>query len=265
MHVLTARPNAVCSVLSKREQLRSRDALHHGLRAGVGRGGVAGGADHEDRRRAGDRQHVPSVSPLAGLGMPTHDVVPHDPPHGGSSAWNRTTSASSLAVLGARFDGPVDAADHRVGLDQRVPGAGGVTAEVPVGDRQQARRLTLLHRLGERVGEDRPSARPVVEHREHTALEQAGREHALAGDAGGGVRRRERLLVDAGDELLQHVTGRAGRRQRAGGLLAPVEERAERVHEPAAPAGTRSRGRGASSRAGRRAPCCGWSLGNICA
>ena len=45
---------------------------------GVRRGGVAGGADHQDRRRCPRTCTSPSLSPLAGLGMPTHDAVAND-------------------------------------------------------------------------------------------------------------------------------------------------------------------------------------------
>src|SRR3954451_22607500 len=104
MHELMPRPNAVCSVLSNVS--RSAPGMR-AVSAWAPRYGVAGSPVVPITRiGAVPRTRTsPSLSPLAGFGMPTHDAVANEPPHGGLCDWNVATSASSAALVGVDFDG----------------------------------------------------------------------------------------------------------------------------------------------------------------
>ena len=164
----------------------------------------------------------PSLSPLAGSGMPGHDATAQFPPHGGSAAWNRVTSASSCAGDRRGRLGMVDAVDHRVGLDDRRVGAVGRALEVLVGHREQRAAPAVDRGRAQRARQHRPRAQ-VVERGEDAGLERAAGEHAGAGHAVAHVRRGQRIGRDARDEAVEHRRARRAARR---------EERVERLLEP---------------------------------
>src|SRR3954449_11269187 len=104
MQVLMPRPNAVCSVLSK---VSRSDPSMRRVIAWAPTYGVAGSPVVPITRIGAvpRTRTLPSLSPFAGFGMPTHDAVANDPPHGGSCDWNVFTSASSAALVGVDLDG----------------------------------------------------------------------------------------------------------------------------------------------------------------
>ena len=98
MHVLRPEPYAVCSVLSK---VSSPAPATRETIAPAPSYGVAGSPVVPTTRMgaAPVTRTSPSLSPRAGLGMPAQPDTAQAPPHGGSSDWNRATSASSRAAL----------------------------------------------------------------------------------------------------------------------------------------------------------------------
>ena len=196
-------------------------------RAGVRRGGVAGGADHQDRRRCRAPARRRACRPWPAWACRRTPRSPTRRPTAAAAPGSRSTSASSLrgrrrpsARVGRRSRSPSWPRPARVRAVGRAP-------EVLVGElRAAAPRVRRATAWRERVGEDRPPARAVVEHREHRGLEQARRERRRRGS------RRcsctSPAAAAASTRAMSCVSTSRGApdgAQRAPGLLAPVEER----------------------------------------